>query len=373
MASGSASARALAKPAIVTASTQLSVPPASITSASPLCTARNASPTACAPAAHAVAAARFGPRKSCRMLTCPAAALHRTRGTKNGESFFFSVPRSSRRPACVTSETWPMPLPMLTPHRSGSRKNGSRDADAVVDGRDRVDDDAIPASAVASAAAHSANPANGATEGAAHHSARSKGSSGFVDSWRRGTTAATRTPSWPYPSRPSGTSSGPMNRTPDSPFMSDAHVRAVPAPSGVTSPMPVTTTRRCGGRGGGSRKCESPAEAGPAEASVAGAPATSEGADADQRRARQAPARRARSTAAARARGASAARHARVAATRDARRIAPERAPRSAPREANAAKKREAVAKSKSSVSAVGCSAAELQAQVSDISVSEDR
>jgi hypothetical protein len=271
------------------------------------------------------------------MLTCPAAALHRTLGTKNGDSFFFSLFRSSRRPACVTSETWPMPLPMLTPHRFGSTQVPEVSEFDAEDGDERYA--TIPASAVASAAAHSAYPANGATEGDAHHSARSKGSSGFVDPSRRGTTAATRTESWSYPSGPSGTSSGPMARTPDSPAISAAHVRAVPAPSGVTSPMPVTTTRRCGGRGGGSRKCRSPARAAPAEAAVAGSRATSEGADADQRRARQAPARRARSNAAARARGASAARHARVAATRDARRIAPGRAARSAPREANAKKK----------------------------------
>ena len=120
---GSASARARANPPIVTASTHASVPPASIKSASPRWIDRNASPTACAPAAHAVAVVRFGPRKSCAIDTCPAAALHKTRGTKNGESFLPSLPRSSKRPAWVTSETWPIPLPIDTPARVGSTWN----------------------------------------------------------------------------------------------------------------------------------------------------------------------------------------------------------------------------------------------------------
>jgi hypothetical protein len=39
-------------------------------------------------------------------------------------------------------------------------------------------------------------------------------------------------------------SAGPNDRTPVSPFINRRHVLSRPAPSGVTKPMPVTTTLR---------------------------------------------------------------------------------------------------------------------------------
>ena len=55
------SARILAKAAMQSGVMDASVPPHTITSASPSRTKRNASPTACSPVVHAVVAARFGP------------------------------------------------------------------------------------------------------------------------------------------------------------------------------------------------------------------------------------------------------------------------------------------------------------------------
>ena len=67
-----------------TASTQASVPPATMTSALPFRMRWKASPIASAPAAQAVAAARFGPRSLCRMLTAPAGEFASIRVTRNG-------------------------------------------------------------------------------------------------------------------------------------------------------------------------------------------------------------------------------------------------------------------------------------------------
>jgi hypothetical protein len=57
------SALALLNPARETGAMQDSVPPATMQSASPYLMRRNASPMACAPEAHAVEAAWFGPRR----------------------------------------------------------------------------------------------------------------------------------------------------------------------------------------------------------------------------------------------------------------------------------------------------------------------
>ncbi len=67
-----------------TASTQASVPPATMTSALPLRIRWKASPIASAPAAHAVAAARLGPRKPCLMLTAPAGEFASILVTRKG-------------------------------------------------------------------------------------------------------------------------------------------------------------------------------------------------------------------------------------------------------------------------------------------------
>ena len=63
------SARSRVKPATERRSTQASVPPATITSASPSRIMRKASPIEWAPVAQAVETLWFGPRSSCRMAT----------------------------------------------------------------------------------------------------------------------------------------------------------------------------------------------------------------------------------------------------------------------------------------------------------------
>ena len=74
----------LPKAPSATASTQASVPPATMTSASPARMRWNASPMESAPAAHAVAAALLGPRSLCRMLTAPAGEFANILVTRKG-------------------------------------------------------------------------------------------------------------------------------------------------------------------------------------------------------------------------------------------------------------------------------------------------
>jgi len=63
------SARHAAKPAIEILQIGLSVPPATITSASSSAMMRAASPIACVPVAQAVTTALFGPRRLCMIET----------------------------------------------------------------------------------------------------------------------------------------------------------------------------------------------------------------------------------------------------------------------------------------------------------------
>ena len=67
----------------------------------------------------------------------------------------------------------------------------------------------------------------------------------------RGTRAPIRTGICSYPCVPSGMSCGVSSRIPDRPSRSRSQTSCVPTPSGVASPMPVTTTRRGGTVGGG--------------------------------------------------------------------------------------------------------------------------
>ena len=98
-----------------------SVPPASMRSASPYLMARNASPTAHAPVAHAVAGAICGPRSAWFWDMAPAAIFTSTRGTKKGESLPGPLPCSpSNSPAAAISSIAPMPEPTATPARAWS-------------------------------------------------------------------------------------------------------------------------------------------------------------------------------------------------------------------------------------------------------------
>ena len=63
--------------------TQLSVPPATITSASPMAISRQESPMACAPVEQAVTTEWFGPLRPKRMETYPEARLISRPGMKN--------------------------------------------------------------------------------------------------------------------------------------------------------------------------------------------------------------------------------------------------------------------------------------------------
>ena len=73
-----------ANAAIATGLTQASAPPQTTTSAVPSRTMRAPSPMAWAPVAQAVATARLGPVKPCRMPTSAAVAFGIIIGTRNG-------------------------------------------------------------------------------------------------------------------------------------------------------------------------------------------------------------------------------------------------------------------------------------------------
>ena len=91
-----------------------SLPPATITSASPRWIMWNAAPMAWLPVAHAVAVAMFAPLRPKRMLTLPASALTMSFGTTNGLTERGPLSNSLRRPCSMVSMP-PMPEPMATP------------------------------------------------------------------------------------------------------------------------------------------------------------------------------------------------------------------------------------------------------------------
>ena len=94
-----------------------SVPPASITSASPRWIARKASPTAWLLAAQAVVGLKIGPRAPVRMDTHPAAMLGRLPGS--AYALTPSMPsRWSVSHELRSMGTPPMPVPTDTPTRS---------------------------------------------------------------------------------------------------------------------------------------------------------------------------------------------------------------------------------------------------------------
>ena len=96
-----------------------SVPPASITSASPRRIVSQASPMAWPPVAQAETIAKFGPRAPVLMATCPAATLGMPIGMKNG--LIRSGPRSTLIVMLSMSvPTPPSPVPRMTPVSSAS-------------------------------------------------------------------------------------------------------------------------------------------------------------------------------------------------------------------------------------------------------------
>ncbi len=96
-----------------------SVPPATITSASPYWMERNASPMEWVPVAHAVTTLMHFPLRPNWMETFPAAMLLIIRGTKSGSTLpgpFSNSLLYIRSKACKE----PIPEPTLTPTRNGS-------------------------------------------------------------------------------------------------------------------------------------------------------------------------------------------------------------------------------------------------------------
>lgn len=107
------------KPAMPISQIGLSVPPATMTSASPSAISRAASPMAWAPVEQAVTTAWFGPLKPKRIETWPETRLISAPGMKNGETRF--GPRSLISTAVSAIEdSPPMPEPIMTPVRSRS-------------------------------------------------------------------------------------------------------------------------------------------------------------------------------------------------------------------------------------------------------------
>ena len=96
-----------------------SVPPASITEASPRRMVSHASPMAWPPVAQADETAKFGPRAPVDIAIWPAPMLGMPIGMKKGLSR--SGPRSMLVMMLVTSvSTPPRPVPMITPVPSAS-------------------------------------------------------------------------------------------------------------------------------------------------------------------------------------------------------------------------------------------------------------
>src|SRR5665213_2458600 len=213
------SARAAANPAMPKRHTAASVPPHTMTSASSSMISRAASPIACAPVEQAVTTAWFGPLNPCRIETLPEARLIRFAGIKNGVSRRGPLSRSVNVPSAMPGRP-PMPEPIMQPVRSSSSSSSGFQ----------------PASSTAMSAAAMAKMMNWS-----------------IRRWSFGGTQSSAL-KWPESLSPSGTwaairagrsetSNDWIAPIPDSPASSFFHTRSTPRPSGVTSPIPVTTTR----------------------------------------------------------------------------------------------------------------------------------
>ena len=156
-----------------------------------------------------------------------------------------------------------MPAPTDTPHRASW---GSVAVDGSQLASLRASWDAASARPVNGAIRGPPPTAGGGDEGAddllfgdatprstspSHHRAESNAPPSSLLSPTRGTRAPIRTGICSYPCVPSGMSCGVSSRIPDRPSRSRSQTSCVPTPSGVASPMPVTTTRRGGTVGGG--------------------------------------------------------------------------------------------------------------------------
>ena len=246
-------------PATEVASTHPSVPPASITSASPRWTSRNASPMACAPVAHAVAAAWLGPRRRVRHAHLACGHVGEIRGTKKGDKRR-SAPRSRRRPALVTS-------------RDVAHARADGDAPARALGVGGVGGDVLALASASDAAASAKLARAGAIFERASNDARRRGARGRGGAREEDVAevVALRAPSREvaaWASTPRGTPRGdadgellePGEALGERPRGGVVGCRTRPqrpgpwrpraTPRGVTRPRPVITTRRCFGRGG---------------------------------------------------------------------------------------------------------------------------
>ena len=104
------------KPASPIGVSAASLPPVTITSASPCWMARSAHPIELPALAQAVATAKFGPLMPYMLETWPLAELTISFGIVKGETF--SIPLVSRRSCCDSnSDRPPMPEPITTPQR----------------------------------------------------------------------------------------------------------------------------------------------------------------------------------------------------------------------------------------------------------------
>ena len=104
------------KPASAMGVSAASVPPVTITSASPYWIIRRAAPIELAALAQAVAMAMFGPLIPKSVETWPLAELRSSFGMKKGDTL--STPLSTIRANCVSNScSPPIPEPMATPQR----------------------------------------------------------------------------------------------------------------------------------------------------------------------------------------------------------------------------------------------------------------
>src|SRR3989344_945551 len=213
------SARACAKPAIPIGQIVASAPPASMMSASSSRIIRAASPIECAPVEQAVTTAWLGPIRPYLMLTWPEIRLMRRAWTKCGETRPGPFAASNRLSLSIPGRP-PMPDPIEQPARSF--------CSSVISSR--------PASSIAWPAASMPKMMKGSTWRCTLWSTRLPGSKPY--SWSGPLTSHAMVHFW------SDASKWVIWPAPDLPASRLAHVVSTSAPSGVTKPNPVTTTRR---------------------------------------------------------------------------------------------------------------------------------
>jgi hypothetical protein len=209
------SARIALKPPIPISVTAASAPPARITSACPRRITSAASPIAWLPAAQAVVVQLRGPPRPSSIDTCAAAMFAIIIGTSSGERR--PGPRSTSTRACSVKVCRPpTPLAITAPMRASWPLT------------------LRPASASASFAAATPSWAKRSIRRADLRSMYSVGS--------KSRTSQANLVSY------SDTSKSVIGRAPERPSSTDRHTSSGPTPMEVSSPRPVTTTRRRSGR-----------------------------------------------------------------------------------------------------------------------------